>query len=251
MMKQSDDEKNSRAGQFLGMILIAAVIGVTVFLIAHIYGDELLALVRMLERGNQEEISEFLNRQGQWMGMISVYLISIIQVVSIVIPGMAVQIAAGLIFSWWRAFAATYLGFVSGHFLVFSAARKLGSRIRDLIPGLRSGRMITKINDAHNGFVIALACLIPGIPNGIIPYIAANTDMSGRKFVFAIASTCWIQILSNCIAGHFLIRGEYLFMVLSLVMQIVIIIWVATHKESVLKHVSHLRNRLYSLHRRG
>ena len=244
------DSVKSRNRQLAGIIVIFAVICATVFLVVHFYGDDLIELVRMLERGNEAEISAWLNRQGQWQGMISVFFISILQVISIFIPGMAVQIAAGLIFGWWRAFLATYTGFVSGHMLVFSIARRLGDRIQDLIPGFRSGKMVTKINDNHSGFIIALACLIPGIPNGIIPYLAASTDMSHRKFVFAIASTCWIQILSNCIAGHFLIRGEYLFMILSLVVQVVIIVWVATHKEYVLMHVSHLKNRIYSLNRK-
>lgn len=239
-MSGLDKAKNRiKKYRFLFVILIL------VFSIYYMYkqhGQEFADLFHLLERGDEKEISEYLNRQGQWQGMFSVYFISILQVVSIVIPGMAIQIAAALIFGWWRAFIATYLGFVSGNILVFIVVRVMGNRIQGLIDTEReAGWLMSKINNANSSFVVALACLVPGIPNGIIPYVAASTDIKLKDFAFAIAASCWIQILLNCVAGYFIVMGQYLFLIISIILQILLIIFVATHREQVLKFIGSLR----------
>ena len=234
-MSSSDDIKKQNAQRALAILAIATVITLTIWLIVRLFGKQFTVLFQMLNRGDEDEIAAYLNAQGKWRGMLSIYLISILQVVSIFIPGMVIQLAAGLVYGWPRGFLMTYTGFVSGNVLVFLVARKLGSKINDLMPkSAKSNWLVDKINGANSAFVIGLACLIPGVPNGIIPYLASTTDLTPKKFAFAIAASCWIQILCNCIAGHFLVRGEYLFMILSFAVQILIIVLVASNREKVL-----------------
>jgi len=230
------------------IVLFAVIFIITLYFIIKLFGPQFVDLIRLLERGDQNEIGAYLNSRGRLSGMLAVYLISILQVVSIFIPGMAIQVAAGLIYGWWKAFLCCYLGFVSGNLLVFLVARRLGSTINGMITGsAKAGRLSEKINGANAAFVIGLACLVPGVPNGIVPYVAATTDLSNRKFGLSIAASCWIQILSNCIAGHFLIRGEYFFMILSIAVQILLIVLVATHRDTVMRVYAKLR-RWYYVH---
>ena len=225
-----------RLEQTGAVIAIAAIVAGTLLLIIKVYGPHFADIFRLLRHGNQEEISEFLNRSGQWEGLMIVYLLSILQVISVIIPGMAIQVSAGLIYAWWKAFLVTYLGFLSGNMLIFMAARKLGDRVYDLLPEKSRQTWIgTKINSANSGFVISLAYLVPGVPNGIVPYIASTTDLTPSHFGFCIGASAWIQILCNCLAGHFLVRGEYFYTVMSFAIQIFIIIFVSFNKEQVLR----------------
>ena len=98
----------------------------------------------------------------------------------------------------------------------------------------KNGWLLNKMNSADPRFVTALACMIPGIPNGIIPYVAQRCDMRLYSFVFAIAASSWINILLNCIAGHFLARGEYMFTFIAFGLQLVILAVVAMNKEKIL-----------------
>ncbi|MBQ1320003.1 MAG: VTT domain-containing protein [Solobacterium sp.] len=241
-----------RLEQTGAVIAISAVVAGTLLLILKVYGPHFADIFRLLSHGNQEEISEFLNRSGQWEGLLIVFMLSILQVISIIIPGMAIQVSAGLIYSWWKAFLVTYLGFVSGNMLVFFAARKLGDRVYDLLPDKsRQTWLGTKINSANSGFVIALGYLVPGVPNGIVPYIASTTDLTVSHFGFCIGAASWIQILSNCLAGHFLARGEYFYTVMSFAVQIFIIIFVSFNKEQVLRITTKIRTFLWQLQRRS
>ena len=235
--------------KYLGFLFINIVFLFTIYYMYKLHGHEFVELFRLLESGDQEAISEYLNRQGQWQGMLSVFFISILQVVSIIIPGMAIQIAAGLIFGWWRAFIATYLGFVAGNLLVFLIVRHLGNRIQGLFDDdseKEVGWLMSKINNANSTFVIALACLVPGVPNGIIPYVAAKTDITKKDFTFAIAASCWIQILLNCITGYFIVKGILSFVIISFALQIVFIIYVTTHRDQVIEYMNNIRGRKHN-----
>ncbi len=235
---------NSQKFKVLSLLFIGIVFCFTLYYIYKLHGHEFVELFRLLESGDQEAISEYLNRQGQWQGMISVFFISILQVVSIIIPGMAIQIASALIFGWWRAFLACYLGFVAANVLIFVVIRQLGNRIQAVVDSEKQVSWLSsKINNANSAFVIALACMVPGIPNGIIPYIATSTDISRKDFTFAIASSCWLQILLNCVAGYFIVKGQFSFVIIFFAIQIILFIIIATHRDEVLRIVSEFRGK--------
>ena len=86
-MSSSDDIKKQNAQRALAILAIAAVITLTIWLIVRLFGKQFTVLFQMLNRGDEDEIAAYLNAQGKWQGMLSIYLISILQVVSIFIPG--------------------------------------------------------------------------------------------------------------------------------------------------------------------
>ena len=56
----------------------------------------------------------------------------------------------------------------------------------------------------------ALACLMPGIPNGIVPYAAARTALTLRRFAGAVYLASLAPILVMCAVGRRLLSGDYL-----------------------------------------
>lgn len=220
-------KKNSEKAKKIGLLLAAvAILILIVFLIVHFFGDSFATLWQLLKDGNQEEMQEYLNSQDEFSGLISVFILTVLQVISIFFPGMIIQVAAGVIYGWWKAFIACYLGFVTGNVLVFYFARRFSSVISSImnLEKKKQSWITEKINSTKPGFVFALACMIPGIPNGFIPYFASRTDIRMYQYAESVAVSSWIQILSNCIIGHFLIRGEYFYMIMSIVLQIAIIL---------------------------
>lgn len=220
------------------MILFGFIMFLMIFYVIKMHGEDIMDLFGLLQRGNEMEISEYLHRKGQLSGMFSVFLISIMQVVSIFFPGIAIQLSAGMIFGWWKGFLVTYIGFLAGNVIVFLVSRRIGSRINEYIPDRNDGWLISHINNANSAFIIALASLIPVVPNGIIPYIAASTDISKKKFLFSVAVTSWLHILCNCIAGYFLLRHDFLFMTIAMGVQLAVIAAAATHRDQIIDAVN-------------
>jgi uncharacterized membrane protein YdjX (TVP38/TMEM64 family) len=218
----------------LYLILIALIV-LTGVICWFMFKDVLVEMIALIRNGDEQQLSAFLAGQSLFTGLAALFLVSILQVVSIVLPGPVFQVAGAVIFGWWRSFLVCWTGFVCGNGLVFFLARFFGRSLTEAL-GLeqKNGWLLNKMNSADPRFVTALACMIPGIPNGIIPYVAQRCDMRLYSFVFAIAASSWINILLNCIAGHFLARGEYMFTFIAFALQLVILAVVALNKEKIL-----------------
>ena len=233
---------NNKKGIFQTVVFIIIIVCVFLlifWLIWCMLSKMFPELLSLLSSGNQEAISEYISHMGAWKGMLMVYLISILQVVSIFIPGIVIQLSAGLVFPWSIAFMLCYLGFVTGNVLVFFVARKLGNRVLYKLPIMTRLQWVKDNTDSRKMvFYFALACLVPGVPNGVIPYAAATTSIRGRGFAIAILASSWVQILSNCIAGQFRIRAEYLYMTCSFIVQVIIIVFVAMKRNYFIEKIT-------------
>lgn len=229
-------DKKKQVGKKTLVLGIIAVLAVTVYLLWKIFGDQIVELFELIKRGNEDEIAAYLNSQSSWGGYFVLFIIQALQVVSIFFPGMVIQIAGALIYGWWRSFLICWLGFVFGNALVFVVARVLGKSIQFAFAseGKKENWLMQKINDGNPTFVVAIACLVPGVPNGIIPYIAARTKISVKSFVLAVACSSWIQIILNCIAGHFLRNGQYMFMIFAFAIQIALIVVISKNRDKIL-----------------
>lgn len=212
--------------------LTAAVL----ILVWRTFGNMLPGLIPLIREGNEREVAAYISRESGWKGVVLVLLLSGIQVASVVLPGMAIQVAAGLIYPWWQAFVLCYFGFVAANVIIFVFARSVGSRggtnrLSKVSMGKAGVWVLEKLKKTKPQFMVGVACLIPAIPNGIVPYLAATSTITTVQFGLAVASGCWIQILANCIAGSFLIRGQFLFTILAMVFQIAVIGLVVWKRE--------------------
>ena len=127
-------------------ILIAIVI-LVVILVWESFGDTLPTYLRLLRTGDEAAIKEYVARESSWKGMASIVVMSALQVVSIVFPGFAIQIASGAIYGWWRSLLMCYGGFILGNALVFLIARRMGSEIQGFAPKKKKNISTSWIRD--------------------------------------------------------------------------------------------------------
>lgn len=209
------------------------VLAVAVLLIWFAFGDMIPQYLKLLRGGDEKEIELFINREASWKGPLSIIVLAALQVVSIVFPGFAIQIASGVIYGWFHSFLMCYFGFLLGNLLVFFFARRMGNQIAGFAPVKKNKNswIKEKLKTTKPEFVVAFVNLLPILPNGIIPYIAAGSSITTLHYFIAIAVTSWIQIFFNCLAGGFIKHGQYLFMVLALGFQISVLIFVTLKRK--------------------
>ncbi|MGN0361327.1 MAG: TVP38/TMEM64 family protein [Bilifractor sp.] len=210
-----------------------AILAIAIFVIWFAFGDMIPQYLKLLHSGDEKEIERFISKEASWKGPISIILLAALQVVSIVFPGFAIQIASGVIYGWFRSFLMCYFGFLLGNLLVFFFARKMGNQIAGFAPVKKNKNswIREKLKTTKPEFVVAFVNLLPILPNGIIPYIAAGSSISTLNYFLAIALTSWIQIFFNCLAGGFIKHGQYLFMVLALGFQVCVLIFVTLKRK--------------------
>ena len=225
------------------MILTAVAI---LLIAAVLSGDATGELWQYLRKGDEHGIVGLLRQEGWWQSILSVFLLCVLQIISVVLPGAVVHIAAGIIYPILTAFLVCYLGFAAGHALVFYIVRAVlrreqrqdesHRRPEDLIPEkYRNSWLIRKMQQANPILVTMLSCFMPGLPNGIIPHIAARTEITLRQYTLAILLSSWLQILCSCVAGHFFIRENYLISVLFILLQWIVVWIVAKERGAILE----------------
>ena len=222
-----------------GTILVA-VTGIMMFAmllmyVAAEYGGQFREFIEILSRHNEEEFEAYVRAGGILKGMGIIAAAVAIQVVSIIIPGMVINVVAGVIYGWWEAFIVCYLAFIVANFVVYWIVRTLAGKSRSFQNYTISPRLMNRLKNSDPVFTIAVCYLVPGVPNGIVPHIAAHYGLTPKQFLIAVSSTVWIQILINCSIGHFLIRGQFIYMFLSFGLQFFIIYVVNNNKEAVME----------------
>lgn len=160
----------------------------------------------------QEYLAQFTNLKGCFIG----FLLQFIQIITIFLPSIPIQIAMGVIFGVWRGFLIGFLGYNAASAVVFLAARKLGDSLEKLLPSQKkvNEKSETKkraiLDSDHPAFMVFLATTFPMLPNGLIPYAAAKTKVKFSAFMLAVATGCIPTILTLCAVGKKLIGGDLL-----------------------------------------
>ncbi len=200
---------NKKVKIVLSVVLILLVCVLFYFVLRAMLPD----FFSVLEHGNNMEIQEYIKSSGDVQGVIYTALLQFVQVVSIVFPGLPIQVAAGVLFGTFLGFIICHLSFVAANVCVFLVARRLGHRITKFLDsGTKSetnkfGKMIS--DSEYPGFMVILGCLIPLLPNGIIPYMAARSHLTWKKFAVCVYIGSFPTILVLCSVGKNILAGDF------------------------------------------
>ena len=164
------------------LLVIAALLLLIIGAFYLILTNYLPDLIPVLRRGSQEEIEAYIKQTTGFRGVILVALLQCLQVLSIVFPGAPIQIAAGIVYGAPLGAAVCLLSFVAVNFAIFSVARRLGGKLNDWID-LEPPQSGFFRDQSHPAFKVFIVNLLPVIPNGIIPYLAARTQVTSRGYM--------------------------------------------------------------------
>ena len=107
----------------LAMLVVAAVVLFTVLLIVETFRLLLPGLWSAFSAGDEQALSEYLASQGRLRSFLTLWFLAVVQVLSLVIPAMPVQLAAGLAYGPWLGFVTSFSASAVANLTVFLAAR--------------------------------------------------------------------------------------------------------------------------------
>ena len=185
----------------VGFLLIAAAAAI-IIVVLHYHTPK---MIRLLERGNVAEIEEYIENEGA-KGWFFLILLQIIETVSIVLPALPVYICAGVIFGRLRGFLMCYVTNMVMNYLIFVFARKIHTAMAEFSLLERTPKLeewLTKTKRPAR--VVLIMCMLPIVPNGMIPYISAQTGIPLSSFMKALAVGCVPSIFFFVTCGDFLL----------------------------------------------
>lgn len=188
---------------FLVIAAIAAIIVVALNAI-------LPGFIDTLEQGDQAAIEQYIRSFDSFQSVLLAFFLQFIQIVSVFFPGGPIQIAIGIVFGTLDGFLICLSGYVMANLLVFFSARRLGNRFDQLFSSTSNTKKLKFISDAkHPSFMVALSCLIPFLPNGLVPYFAARTKITTLQFFVSVSIGCMPTLIMLCAIGNKILMADY------------------------------------------
>ena len=218
-----------------GIIVLCAAVLIGLVYLA--FGQAVPELIPLLRSGDEEQIAAYIGSQNRVLGILSTALLAFLQPVSIILPGAPIQIAAGIVYGTLKGFLICHISYVLSNLVVFYLARVLGRKMDKYI--FKFSDKVNFLQDAqYPAYMTAMACLIPVVPNGIIPYAAARTRMRFHEFLIAVVLGSFFPILVMCAIGKRILHGEYFYAAALLLfcLVVVIILTLLRHKIVPLMH---------------
>ncbi|HRX58610.1 MAG TPA: VTT domain-containing protein [Eubacteriales bacterium] len=210
-LSKTPAQPSSKRKKIIRIASLVAALAVIALIVVIALNAILPGFFDILEHGDQTEIEAYIRSFGSIRGVLLAFLLQFIQILSIFFPGGPIQIAIGLVFGTLEGFLICHLGYVLANLLVFYSARRLGNRIDQLFSGSNRTKKLKFISNAqHPGFVVALSCLMPLLPNGLVPYIAARTKITTLRFTISVYLGSIPTLLLLCAIGNKILQGDYL-----------------------------------------
>ena len=169
-------------------VLVVIVVAVLVW---FAFGDKIPGLIPLLKEGDSQKIADYLSQETGVKGVIAVILLQAVQIASIVMPGMAIQVAAGIIYGWLEGFLMCYIGFVLSNLAVFLFARRMGSdRIRNVSMGKTSQWLMAKLRGTRPKFMVVIANMVRSCCHAW-PDSLSSTDNGSTQCLQSYSSSLW------------------------------------------------------------
>jgi uncharacterized membrane protein YdjX (TVP38/TMEM64 family) len=145
-----------------------------------------------------------------------------LQVMLTVIPAAAIQVLSGLCYGIWLGSLICIAGGIVGNMIVFIVLRQVRNTLTSLFK--ERGRQKDKQGGSgkhhflsvstldrmkHPEYISFFFYLIPGIPNGILPYIFAQTHISIGRYLLSVAAANIPSVLLCTWLGERISSGDY------------------------------------------
>lgn len=146
---------------------------------------------------------------------ILVYIgLQMIQIIISLIPGQALQFAAGLLYGFWAGLLISLVGAVAGTIVTYYLSKFLGKDALHVLFGKRHiDEYLEKINSKRGFILVFLIYLIPGVPKDLCSYAAGLSNMKLKPFLILSTAGRSPGIMGSLLIGTQLGEGNYTFVI--------------------------------------
>ena len=194
------------------ILFVAGVVLLALGLVFIALKETVPELIPLLEKGNVEDIQEYLRSNGTVKGVLCTILLQMVQVWSLFIAGMPIQVAAGCVYGFFKAFIICHLASTAAQLIAIIVWRKTGRRLQKWMPvNVERNRRFNEFlnSKAPPAYIVILVCMVPVIPNGLIALLASKMDISVKKYSFSVWLGSIVNVLLCCAAGNRIIQGDW------------------------------------------
>jgi len=220
-MKFGDENRKKRIIKIVSvlklLILFAIVIGAPVYV--YFSYPDLVDRFRSLD-----EINSLLKQYKT--ASIFIYIgLQVFQIIVSVLPGQALQFAAGYAYQFWLGFLFSLIGVALGTVITFYLARILGKDALHVIFGEeRFSKFVHTLNSKRSFIVLFVIFLIPGIPKDLFTYAAGVSEIRIIPFLLLSLTGRTPAMVGSILMGSMFYNGSYVGLIIVGVAAVVLFI---------------------------
>ena len=142
----------------------------------------------------------------------------------------SIEIAGGMAYGFFKSFVTCHLSFVFANVIIFAFGRRVRS---DFVDGEKTAKVFEFLSKGDPFVMLLLCFMVPVMPNGIIPYAASATKISGLKYALSVFLGSSVQIFMMCAIGRKILTHDYLFMVIIILLDFILMFFLYRYKDQI------------------
>ncbi|QHI73728.1 TVP38/TMEM64 family protein [Aminipila terrae] len=208
------------------LLLIIVIVGIPLYIM--IYERAFISQFKSLDTVNAYLLKYKTASVFAYIG------IQILQIVICIIPGQAMQFAAGYAYTFWLGYLYSIIGTALGTIFAFYLARFLGKdAIRLLFDEKKVTKFVDKLNSKRAFILVFVIFLIPGLPKDLFTYAAGVSEMKLKVFLIISLVGRTPAMMASIMIGSMFNKGSYVGIVILTVVMAILFIWGAKHHEKL------------------
>jgi uncharacterized membrane protein YdjX (TVP38/TMEM64 family) len=230
-MAYDHDKSKKRLRTLVSIIKLLILGGIVIGLPVYVYFTypELIDRFRSLD-----EINQFL-LQYKTASIFAYIGLQIFQIVVSVLPGQALQFAAGYAYGFWLGLLYSIIGVALGTVITFYLARLLGKGALHVIFGEeRFSKFVHTLNTKRSFIILFVIFLIPGIPKDLFTYAAGVSEMRVVPFLLLSLTGRMPAMMGSVMMGKMFYNGSYIGLIILGAVAVVLFIMGILHRDKLL-----------------
>lgn len=219
------------------LILLGIIIGLPVYV--YFTYPELINRFKSLDEINQ------LLSQYKTASIFAYIGLQIFQIIVSVLPGQALQFAAGYAYPFWLGFLYSVIGVALGTVITFYLARLLGKEALHVIFGEEKfSRFVHTLNTKRSFLVLFVIFLIPGIPKDLFTYAAGVSEFRILPFLLLSLIGRTPAMMGSIMMGSMFYNGSYFGLVILGGVAVIAFIAGIVHRDKLVKWTDQFYNKM-------
>ncbi|MCR5273709.1 MAG: VTT domain-containing protein [Lachnospiraceae bacterium] len=188
-------------------------------------------LIKLLRDGDMEEMREYITGAGN-EGILVIVGLQFLQTITIFFPGIPIYMCSGIVYGKIKGTLICYLTYVVSNVVIYFISKRMKESAAVIYENQDSGRIEKLMGKTKRpALLIALLCVVPIIPNGIIPHLAANANLTLKQFMKAVAFGCIPGIFLFVWCGELLLTEYFWIVVAMMVLAVVLLVFGMRYKN--------------------
>lgn len=217
------------------ILFVIIVLAICAGLIYFAFLEVMPELIPLLKDGSPAEIEAYLEESSTFKGYLCAALLQMVQVWSIFIAGAPIQIAVGAVYGLWGGFVLCHLSSVFAHFVAITLWKRMGKKLEKWLPmdADKNKSFKEMLNSTTPPmYTVFTACLIPLMPNGMIPFLASKLGIKTKNYIISVFIGSIMSIFLCCACGELIMSGKWITAAIFILVQFVVAIlaWVYRHQ---------------------